>query len=106
MHVTQQSFRHMWATHSSQCILASRSQHIILQVRITGFINFVHCHPEFQKLDLFLSSGEGRETPTLLGPVERANLNHWQALEHKGLTHKAATKQLCRTIFKGAANRN
>jgi hypothetical protein len=30
----------------------------------------------FRKLDLFLSSGEG-ETPTLLGPLERANLNHW-----------------------------
>jgi hypothetical protein len=28
----------------------------------------------FQKLDLFPSSGEGRETPTLLGPLERANL--------------------------------
>jgi hypothetical protein len=31
----------------------------------------------FQKLDLFPSSGEVRETPTLLGPLERANLNHW-----------------------------
>jgi hypothetical protein len=30
----------------------------------------------FQKLDLFPSSGE-RETPPLLGPLERANLNHW-----------------------------
>jgi hypothetical protein len=29
----------------------------------------------FQKLDLFLSLGEG-ETPTLLGPLERANLIH------------------------------
>jgi hypothetical protein len=31
----------------------------------------------FWKLDLFLSSGEGRKTPTLLGPLEKANLNHW-----------------------------
>jgi hypothetical protein len=31
----------------------------------------------FWKLDLFLSSGEGRETSTLLGPSERPNLNHW-----------------------------
>jgi hypothetical protein len=31
----------------------------------------------FRKLDLFLSSGERRETPTLLGLLERANLNHW-----------------------------
>jgi hypothetical protein len=30
----------------------------------------------FWKWDLFLSSGERRETPTLLGPLERANLNH------------------------------
>jgi hypothetical protein len=29
----------------------------------------------FWKLDLFPSSGEG-ETSTLLGPLERANLNH------------------------------
>jgi hypothetical protein len=31
----------------------------------------------FRKLDLFSYAGEGRETPTLLGPLERANLNHW-----------------------------
>jgi hypothetical protein len=28
----------------------------------------------FRKLDLFLSSGDGRKTPTLFGPLERANL--------------------------------
>jgi hypothetical protein len=28
----------------------------------------------FQKLDLFLSSDEGRTTPTLLSPLERAKL--------------------------------
>jgi hypothetical protein len=28
-------------------------------------------------LDLFPSSGEERETPTQLGPIESANLNHW-----------------------------
>jgi hypothetical protein len=26
---------------------------------------------------MFPSSGEGRETPTLLGPLGRASLNHW-----------------------------
>jgi hypothetical protein len=33
----------------------------------------------FRKLDLFLSSGYGKETPipTLLGPLETANFNHW-----------------------------
>jgi hypothetical protein len=46
---------------------------------ITCFVNFVHC-PElyilenttFRKLDLFPipTSGEGRETPFLLGPLE------------------------------------
>jgi hypothetical protein len=34
----------------------------------------------FRKLDLFLSSGEGGEIPTLFGPLERANLNHWLVL--------------------------
>jgi hypothetical protein len=31
----------------------------------------------FWILDLSLSCGEVRETPTLLGPIERANLSHW-----------------------------
>jgi hypothetical protein len=31
----------------------------------------------FWKLDLFPSSGEGKEAHTILGPLERANLNHW-----------------------------
>jgi hypothetical protein len=31
----------------------------------------------YQKLDLFLSSGERWEIPALLGPIERVNLNHW-----------------------------
>jgi hypothetical protein len=30
----------------------------------------------FRKLDLFPSSGEERETSTLLGPLERDNHNH------------------------------
>jgi hypothetical protein len=29
------------------------------------------------KLELFPSSGKGKETPTLLGPLETAYLNHW-----------------------------
>jgi hypothetical protein len=29
----------------------------------------------FQKLGLFLSSGEGRKMPTVLGPLESANLS-------------------------------
>jgi hypothetical protein len=28
-------------------------------------------------MDLFSSSDEGRETPTLLGTLESANLSHW-----------------------------
>jgi hypothetical protein len=32
----------------------------------------------FRKLDMFPSLGEGgKKTPTQLGPLERANLNHW-----------------------------
>jgi hypothetical protein len=30
-----------------------------------------------QKLDPWPSSGEEGETPTMLGPLERADLNHW-----------------------------
>jgi hypothetical protein len=44
-------------------------------LRITGVLDYAHC-PEFQilenttlrKLDLFSSSGAGRETPTVLCP--------------------------------------
>jgi hypothetical protein len=28
---------------------------------------------------MFPSSGEGKETPILLGPLERDNLNHWKS---------------------------
>jgi hypothetical protein len=36
----------------------------------------------FRKLDLLPSSGEGVETPTLFGRLERANLSHWLALSN------------------------
>jgi hypothetical protein len=32
---------------------------------------------DFRKLDLFPSSGVGGKTPNQLGPLDRANLNHW-----------------------------
>jgi hypothetical protein len=31
----------------------------------------------FRKLDLFPSTGQEGKTPSQLGPLERANLNHW-----------------------------
>jgi hypothetical protein len=37
----------------------------------------------FRKLDLFPFSGERKETPTLLGPLERTDLNHWTTLLQK-----------------------
>jgi hypothetical protein len=48
---------------------------------ISGFLDFVNClefwileNTAFRKLDLFPSSGEGRETPTPLCPLERTDL--------------------------------
>jgi hypothetical protein len=39
----------------------------------------------------FRASGEG-ETPTLLGPLERANLNHWTRLSsERGDTYSVAS---------------
>jgi hypothetical protein len=35
----------------------------------------------FRKLDLFPSSDEARETLTMLGPLQRANLNHSRPIE-------------------------
>jgi hypothetical protein len=34
----------------------------------------------FRKLNLLPSSGEDRETPTVLGLLERASLNHWTVI--------------------------
>jgi hypothetical protein len=31
----------------------------------------------FRKMGLFPSSRDGGKTPTQLGPLDRANLNHW-----------------------------
>jgi hypothetical protein len=49
---------------------------------ITGFLDFVHSlefqileNTLFRKLDLFPSSGELWETPTLLRPLDKGNLN-------------------------------
>jgi hypothetical protein len=36
----------------------------------------------FRKLNLFPSSGDGRETSTLLGPLRRANLSLWTKREN------------------------
>jgi hypothetical protein len=47
-------------------------------IRITGFHYFVHRQEfeltrkhDYRKLDLFTSSGDGKETPALLGPLEK-----------------------------------
>jgi hypothetical protein len=54
----------------------------------------------FWKLDLFLSSVEGRETPTLLGPLGRANLNHWSLALHWRLAlSKGPNKVSSSTLF-------
>jgi hypothetical protein len=37
----------------------------------------------FRKLDLFLPLVEGRNIPTLLGPLQGDNLNHWTTDEVK-----------------------
>jgi hypothetical protein len=53
-------------------------------VRITELQDSVHRleflileNTTFRKLDLFLSSSEGNQTSTLLGPLERVSPNHW-----------------------------
>jgi hypothetical protein len=55
-----------------------------IYTRIAAFLDFIHRpvlweleNTEFRKLDLFPSSGERGNMPTLLGSLERANLNRW-----------------------------
>jgi hypothetical protein len=42
---------------------------------MSGIIKLVNT--ALRKLDLFSSSGKGRKTLILLGPLGRANLKHW-----------------------------
>jgi hypothetical protein len=66
------------------CILVSLALSKLTSLRIIWFLDFVHL-PEsgitrrhgIWKLDFFPSSCERREKPAVLGPLERANLNHW-----------------------------
>jgi hypothetical protein len=57
---------------------------IILQ-RIPGLVDFVRNSKQLESATfrMFASSNEGRETPTLLGPLERANHNPVMTRVHK-----------------------
>jgi hypothetical protein len=69
-------------------VLACRVVFIIHKCVISYSIHFPHYVfspiriPYFTNCDPSLSSGEGggggEKTPTQLGPLERANLNHWR----------------------------
>jgi hypothetical protein len=63
-------------------------------------------YERFQALDLILFSGEGKETPTLLRPLETANLNElelflWDPTKYVSPSHHMKTgtdpvsKMLC-----------
>jgi hypothetical protein len=60
----------------------------------------------FRKLDLFPSSGEGKEILTLLSPLERANLNYWTSKEKANLSPYLETERgpvpetLCFLVFR------
>jgi hypothetical protein len=67
---------------TENCCILEYDAH--LSLRTTGFLDFVHRaefqileNTTFRKLDLVPSSGERRETPTLLVSLDRANLKHW-----------------------------
>jgi hypothetical protein len=45
----------------------------------------------FRKLDPFPYSGKKKVAPTLLGPLERASLNHWTTSVRKSKTYKHLT---------------
>jgi hypothetical protein len=50
---------------------------------VSIFRNFKYLGDKtFRKLDLFPSSCEKRETPILLGPFKRTNLNHWTSFSN------------------------
>jgi hypothetical protein len=59
--------------------------HWCITLGINGVLDFMHRlvfyrtleNTTFRKLDVFPCSGEGWGEPTPLGPLERANLSHW-----------------------------
>jgi hypothetical protein len=57
-------------------ILGFRTLSIVVVLKIK-----LRKNTTFRKLDLFPSSGEGKK-PILLGPLERASLNHWGPTEY------------------------
>jgi hypothetical protein len=54
----------------------------------------------FRKLDMLPFSGERRETPTLLVPLDRANLSHCDATEVSPSSHlKPETSNFRKVVF-------
>jgi hypothetical protein len=76
-------------------------------IRMNGYMDFIHYqelqitkkrkHP-FWKLDLLSSSGETKETPSLLGVLGRANFRHWSSEPILG-----QTQSFCNYAVKGQA---
>jgi hypothetical protein len=83
-----------------------------LRLRITGFLDFAHRpltykleNKPFRKVDLFPATGEEMMTHTLLGPIERANLNYMstrfiitKAASLREITRKCAVKAVMNHI--------
>jgi hypothetical protein len=58
-------------------IVRSRTQ--TMEFSLVFLMRVYNTRTSFRKLDLCLPSGEWRDTATLLGPLERANLNRWSS---------------------------
>jgi hypothetical protein len=53
----------------------------------------------FKKLNLLPSSGEGRETHSLLSPIERANLNQCSNYSYRNTSEEDKLKRGKRKIY-------
>jgi hypothetical protein len=72
----------MWLVrqHSVRSVCSKKFWRWYITLRVTGFLDFVHRVVFYVSATISVSVLRLEETPTLFGPWERANINHWNVV--------------------------